>query len=89
MEKLIEKHVSGDGSISNVFSKIFPVKNHPVLGGWEGLKKLKSAKSEGKKGSEEIKDSDSEEKNGARLLLLLAYIMVSNVLDDDSNKTQM
>jgi hypothetical protein len=88
MEKLIEKYVS-DGSYSKVFANIFPVKNHPILGGWEGLKKLKIAKEEEKKGSEKIEDSDSAEKNGARLLLLLAYMMVSTVLDDDSHKTQM
>jgi len=88
MEKLIEKYVTA-GSYSDVFAKVFPVKNHPILGGWEGLKELKIEKEEGKKGSEKIEDSDSAEKTGARLLLLLAYIMVSNVLDDNSHETQM
>ena len=38
----------------------------------------------------ESEQSDGDEKKlGGRLLLLLAYMMVSNVLDDDSIRTQM
>jgi hypothetical protein len=33
--------------------------------------------------------STTPDKDGARILLLLAYIMTTNVLDDTSNETQM
>ena len=89
MEKLIEKHLP-NGSVCDVFANIFPVKKHPYLGGWEEFESLEKGKKRGKKDMDESEQSDGEEKKlGGRLLLLLAYMMVSNVLDDDSIKTQM
>ncbi len=89
MEKLIEKYIT-DGSVTNVFAKMLPIKKNPLLGGWEELAKSESAAKKGKKSTENFEDSDGDErKKGARLLLLLAYIMVSNVLDDNSLETQM
>jgi hypothetical protein len=87
METLIEKYIS-NGSLSNVFGKTFPVDNHQFLGGWMEFDGAESVKKRGKKDLDDDSD-DADGKYGARLLMLLAYIMASNVLDDESNNTQM
>ena len=87
MEKLIEKYIS-NGSLSNVFGETFPIHNHPLLGGWMELDGAESVKKRGKKDLDDESDV-ADGKYGARLLLLLAYMMASNVLDDESNNTQM
>jgi len=89
IEKLIEKYVS-DGSISKVFEKTFPIRKHPFLGGWVEFSGLDIVKKKGKNDVENFDKSDAGEKKiGARLLMLLAYIMMSTVGDDNSNNTQM
>jgi hypothetical protein len=89
MEKLIEKYVT-NGSLGNIFSEAFPVDNHPLLGGWQELEDVEITKKRGKKELVEHEESDDADgKYGARLLLLLAYMMVSNVMDDESNNTLM
>ena len=89
MEKLIEKYVS-NGSICKVFAEAFPIDNHPLLGGWEELENDDNSKKRGRKDDDNLDDKDGADgKHGARLLLLLAYMMVSNVLDDMSNDTLM
>ena len=91
MEKLIEKHES-DGSLSTIFADAFPINKHPFFpGGW--AKQLQAVDSTKKKTKKSLENSEKSEvtdgKLGARLLLLLAYVMVSTVLDDKSNTTQM
>ena len=89
MEKLMEKHVS-NGSICKVFAEAFPIEKHPLLGGWVELEGVESSKKRGKKELDNLDESyGANGKYGARLLLLLAYMMMSNVLDDTSNNTQM
>lgn len=89
IEKLIEKYVE-DGSISKVFAKSFPIRKHPFLGGWDDLDGVDIGKKRAKSEVENCDESDGgQKKYGARLLLLLAYIMLSTVLDDNSNNTQM
>jgi hypothetical protein len=90
MEKLIEKYVT-NGSLGNIFSEAFPIENHPLLGGWLDLEDVESSKKRGKKYLDDHEEESdvADGKYGARLLLLLAYMMVSNVLDDESNNTQM
>jgi hypothetical protein len=89
MEQLIEKYGS-NGSIYNVFAKTFPIKNHPLLGGWKKFEGSESSKKSSKKDLDSLDESAvADGKEGARLLLLLAYMMVSNVFDDESNNTQM
>jgi hypothetical protein len=83
METLIEKYIS-NGSLSNVFGKTFPT----LLGGWMEFDGAESVKKRGKKDLDDESDV-ADGKYGARLLMLLAYIMASNVLDDESNNTQM
>ena len=87
METLIKKYIS-NGSLSNVFGETFPIDTHPLLGGWVELDGAESVKKRGKKDLDDESDV-ADGKYGARLLLLLAYMMASNVLDDESNNTQM
>ncbi|KAG9290170.1 hypothetical protein G9A89_021692, partial [Geosiphon pyriformis] len=89
MEKLIKKYVSS-GSICKVFAEAFPIDNHPLLGGWVELEGVESSKKRGQKELDNLDESDGADgKYGAWLLLLLAYMMVSNVLDDESNNSQI
>ena len=89
MEKLIEKYVS-NGSICKIFAEAFPIERHPLLGGWVELEGVESSKKRGKKELGNLDESDGADgKNGVRLLLLLTYMMVSNVLDDTSITIQM
>jgi hypothetical protein len=87
MENLIEKYYP-NGSLCKVFAEAFPIDYHPFLGGWPELDALESGKKRGKK---EIDNESNvaDGKNGVRMLLLLAYMMISNVKDDMSNTTQM
>ncbi len=90
MEKLIEKYVT-TGSLSKVFADAIPIDIHPLLGDWIALDGVETIRRRGKKELYILEESDDVDgKHGARLLLLLAYMMMSNVLDDESNMiTQM
>lgn len=87
MDKLIETFVS-TGSPSKVFANALDI--HPFLGDWISLDDVEIIRKRGKKEVDNPEESDAGAgKHGARLLLLLAYMMASNVLDDDSIITQM
>ena len=87
MENLIEKYVP-NGSLCKMFAEAFPIDNHPLLGGWPELEAFESSKKRGKKELDN-ESNVADGKNGVRMLLLLAYMMISNVKDDTSNTTQM
>jgi hypothetical protein len=77
METLIELYVTeGEGSIDDVFSDI-PLKNKKFPDGWKDVDNFM------------MDEQIVLKEHGARLLLLLAYVMITNVLDDKSNDTQM
>jgi hypothetical protein len=86
MEKIIDDHITeSTGSIMDVFSGHLVIKNKLFPMGW---KDMNSEKVELK--GDKLKAKDVKlEKHGARLLLLFAYIMTTNVLDDRSNEWQM
>ena len=85
----MDKYVS-NGSMCNVFAKTFAIKKHPLLGDWKELEGVENNKKRPRKEVNNVDESDdADTKYGARLLLLLTYMMVSNVLDDNSNITQM
>ena len=73
-----------------MFEESFPIQKHPFLGGWADIDGVDIGKKRAKSEVENCDESDGgQKKYGARLLLLLAYIMLSTVLDDNSNNTQM
>ena len=81
MDLLISEYTTNDdGSMDNTFGRLLSVQNEYIDKGWETLDKYQSVK--------DVANS-SVKNHGAHLLLLLAYIMLSNVLDDKSNEIQM
>jgi hypothetical protein len=86
MEKIIDKQTTDStGSIMDVFSGQLVIKNKLFPKGWKDMN-TEMVELKGDK----LKAEDAKlEKHGARLLLLFAYIMTTNVLDDRSNEQQM
>jgi hypothetical protein len=81
MESLIKMYTSQQtGSVEDVFAAQLSLESRWFPKGWEDL---------------DMDNDDSKanvpqlQHHGARLLLLLAYIMTSNVSDDKSNEMQM
>ena len=78
MDLLISEYTTNDdGSMDNTFGRLLSVQNEYIDKGWETLDNVKDVA------------NPSVKNHGAHLLLLLAYIMLSNVLDDKSNEIQM
>ncbi len=76
MDQLINIYTTEDqGSMDDVFADV-AIKNEMFPNGWKEFDGT-------------IEKKAVLQKHGARLLLLLAYVMISNVLDDHSNEFQM
>ena len=83
MEAVINAHTTAKtGSIEDVFSAQVAIKSKWYPQGWKDLD-MDAANANMKVQTPDVQN------HGARLLLLLAYIMTTNVLDDRSNDTQM
>ena len=84
MNELVAEYTKDDdGSMNNTFGDLLHCEKKYIPKGWETLDEAPKAGIQGVHSSSKVKN------HGAHLLLLLAYIMVSNVLDDNSNDTQM
>ena len=83
MEELLAKN-SSKASITEIFGFMIPSRNEDFLDEWAELDEVEDFKAKGMKASGAFHD----EKIGSKLLLLLGYIMLTNVLDDKSNETQ-
>lgn len=88
MEALVEKYIKeynrvydqNDGTLSDIFMDHLPINNIYFVNGWQDIDDVEN--------DPDDKDGDKN-MQGARLLLLLAYMMVSNVNKDGSTPTQV
>ena len=90
MNLLISEYTTNDdGSMHNTFDLLLAFQKEYIAKGWESLdedQKVKYAAISPNPAGTRI---TVVKNHGAHLLLLLAYIMLSNVLDDKSNDIQM
>ena len=81
MDLLISEYTTNDdGSMDNTFGRLLPVQKEYMDREWKTLDDYQNVK--------DVANS-SVKNHGAHLLLLLAYIMLTTVLDDESNNIQM
>ena len=90
MNLLISEFTTNDdGSMNNTFSLLLSFQNNYIDKGWETLDKDQNVKNVAISPNTPTYRESDVKNHGAHLLLLLAYIMLSNVLDDNSNEIQM
>lgn len=85
IEALIEKF-GKNGSMVQIFSKYINIENKHFGKGWEDLDAITC---NNKNDVDNDEEEDDDAKEGSRLFLFLAYLMVSNVLQDHSIERQM
>ena len=78
-----------DGSMNYTFGYFVSVQKDYFGKGWETLDEDQNVKLAATPPNPTVYRNSLVKNHGAHLLLLLTYIMLSNVLDDKSNETQM
>ena len=90
MNALISEYTrNDDGSMNNTFGYLLSVQDDYFVKCWETLDEDQNVKLAPTPPNTTAYRKSLVKSHGPHLLLLLAYIMLSNVLDDKSNETQM
>ena len=90
MNLLISEFTTNDdGSMYNTFGLLLDLQKEYIPNGWKSLDEDQKVKIPAIAPNRAVTRDTDVKNHGAHLLLLLAYIMLSNVLDDKSNDVQM